>query len=91
MDMRQLYDDFKKHVESLSDDAIRQSITAAIEHSSSSSSLECETERENGKCMKSSTQSLRFSNAARGFTFSSVHATAKTVSYAASNMGSVAA
>lgn len=91
MDMRQLFDDFKKHVESLDDDAIRQSIARAVEHSSNSSSLECEAEKENGGYVKSSTQSLQFSNVAYGFSFSSIHTTARAASYAISDMGGVAA
>ena len=33
MDMKKLFEDFKKHVEQLDDDAIKQSISRAIEHS----------------------------------------------------------
>ena len=41
MDMKKLFEDFKKHVEQLDDDAIKQSISRAVEHSINSSSLEC--------------------------------------------------
>lgn len=40
MDMKKLFEDFKKHVEQLDDDAIKQSISRAVEHSINSSSLE---------------------------------------------------
>lgn len=45
MDMKKLFEDFKKHVEQLDDDAIKQSISRAVEHSINSSSLECEAEK----------------------------------------------
>ena len=45
MDMKKLFLDFKKHVEQLDDDAIKQSISRAVEHSINSSSLECEAEQ----------------------------------------------
>ena len=45
MDMKKLFEDFKKHVEQLDDDAIKQSISRAVEHSINSSSLECEAEQ----------------------------------------------
>lgn len=91
MDMRQLFDDFKKHVEALDDDAIRQSIVRAVECSSNSSSLECEAEKENGGYVKSSIQSLHFSNVTYGFMFSSVRTESRVASYAISGMGGVAA
>ena len=40
MDMKKLFEDFKKHVEQLDDDAFKQSINRAVEHSINSSSLE---------------------------------------------------
>jgi hypothetical protein len=91
MDMRQLFDDFKRHVESLDDEAIRQSIAKAVEHSSNSLSLECTAEKKNGVYVKSSTQDLQYSNFAYGFTFSSVNVSGSTSSYAISNLGGVAA
>lgn len=45
MDMRQLLDDFKKHVDSMDDYAIKQSIEGAVEHSLNSSFLECPEEK----------------------------------------------
>lgn len=39
MDTQQLFEDFKNHIESLDDNAIRQSIAKAVEHSSDSSEL----------------------------------------------------
>lgn len=45
MDMKKLFEDFKKHVEQLDDDAIKHSISRAVEHSINSSSLECEAEK----------------------------------------------
>lgn len=62
MDMRQLFNDFKKHVESLDDEAIRRSITRAVEHSNDSSSIECEAEKKNGGYVKSFMQSPMLSN-----------------------------
>ena len=61
MDMKKLFEDFKKHVEQLDDDAIKQSISRAVEHSINSSSLECEAEKAM-VCTKSSTQLLRQAN-----------------------------
>lgn len=55
MDMRQLLDDFKKHVDSMDDHAIKQSIEGAIEHSINSSFLECPEEKEVGIMTKSIT------------------------------------
>lgn len=55
MDMQKLFEDFKKHVEQLDDDAIKQSISRAVEHSINSSSLECEAEKSDGIYVKSST------------------------------------
>lgn len=91
MDMRQLFDDFKKHIESLDDDAIRQSIARAVEHSSNSSSLECQAEKNNGGYVKSSTQSFQYSNVTVDFTFASVSSTVRDSSYAISDMGGIAA
>lgn len=71
MDMKKLFEDFKKHVEQLDDDAIKQSISRAVEHSINSSSLECEAEKSYGIYVKSSTQLLRQANHTCSFTFSS--------------------
>ena len=62
MDMKKLFEDFKKHVEQLDDDAIKQSISRAVEHSINSSSLECEAEKSDGMYVKSSTQLLQQAN-----------------------------
>ena len=62
MDMKKLFEDFKKHVGQLDDDAIKQSISRAVEHSINSSSLECEAEKSDGMYVKSSTQLLQQAN-----------------------------
>ena len=62
MDMKKLFEDFKKHVEQLDDDAIKHSISRAVEHSINNSSLECEAEKSDGMYVKSSTQLLRQAN-----------------------------
>ena len=45
MDMTKLFEDFKKHIEQLDDDAIRYSVSRAIQHSINSSALEYEAEK----------------------------------------------
>ena len=52
MDMTKLFEDFKNHVEQLDDDAIKQSISRAVEHSINSSSLEYEAEKSDGIATK---------------------------------------
>ena len=45
MDMTKLFEDFKNHIEQLDDDAIRYSVSRAIQHSINSSALEYEAEK----------------------------------------------
>ena len=91
MDMKKLFLDFKKHVEQLDDDAIKQSISRAVEHSINSSSLECEAEKSNGMYVKSSTQLLRQANPTCSFTFSSVNVNNGDALYTINYLGGLAA
>ena len=50
MNMKKLFEDFKIYVKQLDDDAIKQSISSAVEHSIDSSSLEYEAEKSDGIC-----------------------------------------
>ena len=45
MDMKKLFKDFKNHIKQLDNDAIKHSISKAVEHSINSSSLECKAEK----------------------------------------------
>ena len=92
MDMRQLLDDFKKHVDSMDDYAIKQSIEGAIEHSINSSFLECPEEKEVGIMTKSITQLWMQSNYQnKGFAYASLAMGKDTSIYIISDLGGVAA
>ena len=50
MNMKKLFEDFKTDVEQLDDDAIKQSISRAVEHSINSLSLEYKAEKSDDIC-----------------------------------------
>lgn len=91
MDMRALFEDFKRHIETLDDEAIRQSIARAVDCSRNSVFLECVDEKENSEYTQSNMQLLQCSYNTNGFTFCSVDFNSGENSYVINDLGGVAA
>lgn len=90
MNMKELFDDFTKYVDAMSDADVLKSITDAVAHTANSFALDCETE--DGEYVKSAIQQgIPFYRSGNAFMYCSVGLSSSNMTYKMSGWEEVAA